>query len=96
MAMKSDEALVEAVLSSEDRGERVKARIHEASSERKQARQLIPLVELQSRFGFSERWWRYRLKDGMPCHKWGARLRFDAEEVSEWLDTHYAQPSAER
>jgi predicted DNA-binding transcriptional regulator AlpA len=82
-------SLVEAVLASEDRSKRVKARIHEADSERRQAHRLVPLAELQEHFGFSERWWRYRLKDGMPRHKWGSRLRFSPTEVEAWLDQRY-------
>ena len=35
VTMKSNEALVEAVLANEDRSERVKARIHEVGSERR-------------------------------------------------------------
>jgi hypothetical protein len=54
--------------------------------ERTQPRRLLPLAELQERFGFSTRWWRYRIADGLPCHRWGGGLRFDPAEVETWLD----------
>jgi hypothetical protein len=60
-------------------------------SERRQAHRLVPLSELRERFGFSVRWWRYRIAEGMPSHKWGKRLRFDVCEVEAWLDAHYGQ-----
>jgi hypothetical protein len=41
-------------------------------------------------FGYSERWWRYRISEGMPCHQWGKRLRFDPSQVEQWLEERYA------
>ena len=64
-------------------------RINRFPTERRQAHRLVPLAELQERFGYSERWWRYRIKDGMPRHKWGSRLRFSPTEVEAWLDERY-------
>jgi hypothetical protein len=59
-------------------------------SERRRARRLVPLTELQEHFGFSERWWRYRLREpGFPARKWGGRLRFDLDEVERWLEGRY-------
>ena len=55
-------------------------------SERTRPRRLLPLSELRERFGFSERWWRYRIAEGLPCHRWGGGLRFDPDEVVAWLD----------
>jgi predicted DNA-binding transcriptional regulator AlpA len=57
--------------------------------EQRQARRLLTLGELIGMFGYSERWWRYRLAEGLPSHKWGARLRFDPTEVREWLEERY-------
>lgn len=54
--------------------------------ERRQPRRLVTLRELQEQFGMSERWWRYQRANGLPVHKWGSRLRFDPDEVVEWLD----------
>jgi hypothetical protein len=54
--------------------------------ERTRPRRLVPLEELRERFGFSLRWWRYRIAEGLPCHKWRGGLRFDPEEVRAWLD----------
>jgi len=52
-----------------------------------QTRRLVSLVELQERFGFSERWWRYRIAEGMPTRKWVGGLRFNPDEVEAWLDS---------
>jgi hypothetical protein len=57
--------------------------------ERRQPPRLVPLSELEACFGYSERWWRYRIKEGMPRHKWGSRLRFNLTEVGAWLDERY-------
>jgi predicted DNA-binding transcriptional regulator AlpA len=57
--------------------------------ERRQAHRLVSLAELQEHFGYSERWWRYRLTEGMPRRKWGSRLRFNLAEVEAWLDERY-------
>jgi len=45
------------------------------------AHRLVSLSELQERFGFSERWWRYRIAEGLPARKWIGGLRFDPDEV---------------
>ena len=55
--------------------------------DRTYTRRLVSLPELQERFGFSERWWRYRIAEGMPTRKWVGGLRFDADEVENWLDS---------
>jgi predicted DNA-binding transcriptional regulator AlpA len=57
--------------------------------DRRQARRLVSLVELMDLYGYSERWWRYRLKDGLPKHPWGGRLRFDPSEVEAWMEERY-------
>jgi hypothetical protein len=54
--------------------------------ERTRPRRLVALSELQERFGFSTRWWRYRISEGMPSHRWGGGLRFDPDEVQRWLE----------
>jgi hypothetical protein len=46
---------------------------------------LVPLRELQELFAGSERWWRYRIAEGMPTHRYCAQLRFDPAEVERWL-----------
>lgn len=58
--------------------------------EKTQPRRLVALAELMERFGFSERWWRYRIAEGMPCHRWGGGLRFDRDEVAAWLDDRFS------
>jgi hypothetical protein len=37
----------------------------------------------------SERWLRYRVAEGMPTKRFGARLRFDVEEVQNWIEERY-------
>jgi predicted DNA-binding transcriptional regulator AlpA len=58
--------------------------------ERRQPRRLVQLAELIELYGMSERWWRYRLAEGMPAHRFGKRaLRFDPAEVERWIEeTH--------
>lgn len=60
--------------------------------ERREARRLVDLRGLMDEFGFSERFWRYRIAEGMPTKKWGARLRFDPDDVQRWLEEHYGAP----
>jgi predicted DNA-binding transcriptional regulator AlpA len=57
--------------------------------ERRQARQLVDLVELRGQLGMSERFWRYRVAEGMPVHRYGKRLRFDPSEVERWMAERY-------
>jgi len=57
--------------------------------ERRQARQLVDLVELRGQLGMSERFWRYRVAEGMPVHRYGKRLRFDPYEVQRWMAERY-------
>ena len=57
--------------------------------ERRQARQLVDLVELRGQLGMSERFWRYRVAEGMPVHRYGKRLRFDPCEVQRWMAERY-------
>jgi len=55
-------------------------------TERRQARRLVPMAELVEHFSFSTRFFRYRIKEGMPAHRFGNRLRFDLAEVEAWLE----------
>jgi predicted DNA-binding transcriptional regulator AlpA len=57
--------------------------------ERRQTARLVNLAELAELLGGSERWWRYRISEGMPSHRWGSRLRFDPSEVKLWLEERY-------
>lgn len=57
-------------------------------------RRLVTLNELRSLYGFSDRWWRYKIAEGMPVHRWtGGSLRFDVTEVEEWMAQQLAKPS---
>ena len=62
-------------------------------SEHREPLRLVPLCELIDAYGMSERWFRYRIAEGMPCHRFGRRaLRFDAIEVKRWIEDHNATP----
>jgi predicted DNA-binding transcriptional regulator AlpA len=56
---------------------------------RRRATRLVPLSELIEQYGFSERWWRYRLAEGLPRRRWGRQLRFDLSEVEQWMEERY-------
>ena len=56
---------------------------------RRRATRLAPLSELIDAYGFSERWWRYRLAEGLPRRQWGRQLRFDLGEVERWMEARY-------
>lgn len=59
--------------------------------ERRQPRQLVSIRELQDQFGMSERWFRYRIAEGLPSHRFGSRLRFDPVEVKLWIGERYGE-----
>lgn len=48
---------------------------------------LLELADLMRLYGFSERWWRYRIADGLPTVRWGGRLKFRATDVEVWMET---------
>lgn len=58
-------------------------------TERRQPRRLVDLAELRELHHMSERWFRYRIAEGMPTHRYGSRLRFDPAEVERWLEERY-------
>jgi phage terminase Nu1 subunit (DNA packaging protein) len=43
--------------------------------------------QLAQHLGFSVRWVELRVREGMPCERWGKgrRLRFRSSEVEDWL-----------
>jgi excisionase family DNA binding protein len=41
--------------------------------------------ELATHLGFSLRWVELRVREGMPCERFGSRLRFQRTEVEQWL-----------
>lgn len=51
---------------------------------------LLTMRDLVERYKMSERWFRYRLVEGMPAHRWGGRLRFRASEIEAWMDSRDA------
>ena len=60
----------------------------------RQAAPLLNLAELIEVFGYSERFWRYRIAEGMPTHRWAHRLRFRVDEVESWLQRRYSDGAA--
>lgn len=64
------------------------ARVIEFPVERRQAERMLTLHELMDTYGFSERWWRYRLAEGLPKHRWCGQWRFRAAEVEAWMERH--------
>jgi len=43
--------------------------------------------QLAEYLGFSKRWVELKVREGMPCHRWGGKqLRFRASEVEAWLE----------
>lgn len=36
-------------------------------------------------YGFTPRWVELRVVEGMPCHRFGGRVRFLMSEVDAWL-----------
>lgn len=41
--------------------------------------------ELARHLGFSLRWVELRVREGMPCERFGSRLRFQRTDVEKWL-----------
>lgn len=41
--------------------------------------------ELARHLQLSERWVELRQTEGMPCHRFGARVRYRVSEVESWL-----------
>jgi hypothetical protein len=46
--------------------------------------------QLAGHLGYSTRWVELRVNEGMPCERWGGRLRFHVSEVEPWLKERYA------
>ncbi len=45
--------------------------------------------QLAAHVGFTTRWVELRVAEGMPCQRWGNRLRFRVSEVEPWLKERY-------
>lgn len=57
---------------------------------RREPARLLNLAEICELFGYSERWFRYRIAEPrFPVHRWGRQLRFDPAEVKAWLEGRY-------
>lgn len=48
---------------------------------------LLSVRELMALYGWSERWWRYRIAEGLPRRRWGGQWRFRASEVEAWIES---------
>lgn len=66
------------------------ARVIAFPTHRRHPEPLLTLAELMERFGRSERWWRYRIAEGLPVVRWGGTLRFRATDVESWMEERYA------
>lgn len=49
-------------------------------------KRLVTVKDLVEMYGFSTRFWYARKAEGMPHRRWSSRLRFDPDEVREWMD----------
>jgi excisionase family DNA binding protein len=38
-------------------------------------------------YGFTPRWVELKVAGGMPCHRFGSRVRFRVSEVEAWLQS---------
>jgi hypothetical protein len=45
--------------------------------------------QLAEHLGYSTRWIELQVKAGMPCQRWGGRLRFQVSTVEAWLKERY-------
>jgi hypothetical protein len=45
--------------------------------------------QLAAHLGYSTRWIEQQVKAGMPCQRWGGRLRFQVSAVEAWLKERY-------
>lgn len=57
---------------------------------RREPEPLLKMRDLVDRYQMSERWFRYRLAEGMPAHRWGGQWRFKASEVERWMEQRNA------
>ena len=62
------------------------ARVIPFPQHRREPEPLLTLRDLIERYGFSERWWRYRVAEAMPAHRWGGQWRFRASEIEAWME----------
>jgi hypothetical protein len=46
--------------------------------------------QLAGHLNYSVRWVELRVREGMPCERWGNRLRFKVSDVEPWLKARYA------
>jgi predicted DNA-binding transcriptional regulator AlpA len=53
---------------------------------RREPEPLLKMRDLCDRYGMSERFFRYRIAEGMPVVRWGGCLRFRASEVERWME----------
>ncbi len=65
-------------------------RVIEFPVHRREPEPLLTMRDLVERYQMSERWFHYRLAEGMPSHRWGGRRRFRASEVEAWMDARHA------
>jgi len=57
---------------------------------RREPEPLLTMRDLVDRYQMSERWFRYKLAEGMPGHRWGGCWRFRASEIEAWMESRDA------
>jgi len=57
---------------------------------RREPEPLLTIRDLVDRYQMSERWFRYKLAEGMPAHRWGGCWRFRASEIEAWMESRDA------
>lgn len=62
----------------------------DAYRQRREPEPLLKMKDLVERYQMSDRWFRYRLAEGMPAHRWGGQWRFKASEVEAWMEQRNA------
>ena len=75
------------------RGVSEPARIIQFPGHRRRPEPLLDLGDLMDAYSYSERWWRYRIAEGLPTVRWGGRLKFRASEVERWMENRYGASS---
>jgi predicted DNA-binding transcriptional regulator AlpA len=69
------------------------ARIIAFPAHRRHPERLLTLSEVREARGGSERWWRYRIAEGLPTVRWGGTLRFRISEIEAWMEARYSDAS---
>jgi phage terminase Nu1 subunit (DNA packaging protein) len=50
----------------------------------------VTKAQIAAHVGYSTRWVELRVREGLPCRRWGGRLRFRKSAVEQWLEQREA------